>query len=55
MAVGLLIVDLLLQVPATGIMAALGSVYGPLTVAVVGVIGSGMAGFLGYSLARFGG
>lgn len=54
-AIGLLLVDLLLPVPATGVMAALGSVYGPVIGTIVGVLGSAMAGFLGYGLARFGG
>ncbi|MFO8014734.1 MAG: VTT domain-containing protein [Phycisphaerae bacterium] len=54
-AVGLLVVDLFLPVPATGVMAALGSVYGPVVGALVGATGSALAGFLGYGLARAGG
>ncbi len=54
-AVGLLVVDLFLPVPATGVMAALGSVYGPVLGALVGATGSALAGLLGYGLARLGG
>jgi len=54
-AIGLLVVDLFLPVPATGVMAALGSVYGPVLGALVGATGSGLAGLLGYGLARLGG
>ncbi len=51
-AVGLLVSDLLLPVPATGVMAALGAVYGVWLGAAVGAAGSLSAGLLGYSLAR---
>jgi len=54
-AIGLLVVDLFLPVPATGVMAALGSVYGPVLGALVGAVGSALAGLLGYGLARAGG
>jgi len=54
-AIGLLVVDLFLPVPATGVMAALGSVYGPVLGALVGAVGSMLAGLLGYGLARLGG
>ena len=54
-AIGLLVVDLFLPVPATGVMAALGSVYGPVLGALVGATGSALAGLLGYGLARLGG
>ena len=54
-AIGLLVVDLVLPVPATGVMAALGSVYGPVLGALVGATGSALAGLLGYGLARLGG
>ncbi|MEA3367453.1 MAG: hypothetical protein U9R68_04995, partial [Planctomycetota bacterium] len=54
-AIGLLVADLFLPVPATGVMAALGSVYGPVLGALVGAVGSAMAGLLGYGLARVGG
>jgi uncharacterized membrane protein YdjX (TVP38/TMEM64 family) len=51
--ISLLIGDLFLPIPATGVMAALGSVYGVLPGALFSIIGSTMAGFLGYWLARF--
>lgn len=54
-AIGLLVGDLFLPIPATGIMAALGSVYGPVLGAAVGATGSMLAAALGYGLARFGG
>jgi len=54
-AIGLLVADLLLPVPATGIMAALGVVYGPVAGALIGTAGSALAGLAGYGLARFGG
>jgi uncharacterized membrane protein YdjX (TVP38/TMEM64 family) len=53
--IGLLIGDLVLPIPATGIMAALGSVYGLWTGAMISILGSTMAGFTGYGLARFAG
>ncbi|MFO7897594.1 MAG: VTT domain-containing protein [Planctomycetota bacterium] len=54
-AVGLLISDLVLPVPATGVMAALGAVYGLVPGAAVGAVGSALAGLLGYGLARLAG
>jgi len=54
-AIGLLVADLVLPVPATGVMAALGSVYGPVIGAIVGATGSALAGLAGYALARLGG
>ena len=54
-AIGLLIIDLLLPVPATGVMAALGAVYGVWIGAAVGAAGSALAGLLGYWLARLAG
>ncbi len=54
-AIGLLIADLLLPVPATGVMAALGVVYGMWIAAAVGAAGSMLAGLLGYGLARLAG
>ena len=54
-AIGLLLADLFLPVPATGVMAALGSVYGPVLGALVGAVGSVLAGLLGYGLARLAG
>lgn len=52
-ALVLLVGDLLLPVPATGIMAALGNVYGIGTGTLLGTLGSAGAGFTGYFLARF--
>lgn len=48
----LLISDILLPVPATGIMAALGAVYGVWTGALVSAVGSICAGLTGYGIAR---
>jgi uncharacterized membrane protein YdjX (TVP38/TMEM64 family) len=53
--IGLLVADLLLPIPATGIMAALGSVYGVWVGGLVAVTGSCLAGFTGYGLARLAG
>lgn len=53
--IGLLLVDLVLPVPATGVMSALGSVYGVAVGALVGAAGSASAGLVGYGLARLGG
>ncbi len=54
-AIGLLVVDIVLPVPATGVMAALGAVYGVGLGALVGAAGSAAAGLLGYAVARVGG
>lgn len=54
-AIFLLVFDLLLPIPATGIMAALGSVYGVWWGGVISVIGSAGSGVLGFILARYGG
>jgi uncharacterized membrane protein YdjX (TVP38/TMEM64 family) len=51
--IGLLMGDLVLPVPATGIMAALGNVYGVIAGTLFGVIGSAGAGFIGYGVGRF--
>ncbi len=51
----LLLADLLLPIPATGVMAALGAIYGVWLGAAVGVAGSASAGLLGYGLARLAG
>ena len=48
----LLIADLILPIPATGIMAALGHVYGVGIGGAVGALGSTLAGMLGYTIAR---
>ena len=53
--IGLLVADILLPVPATGIMAALGSVYGTLAGGLIAVAGSAGAGIIGYALARLAG
>nr|WP_319494725.1 VTT domain-containing protein [uncultured Desulfobacter sp.] len=53
MGIVLLISDILLPVPATGIMAALGSVYGPWVGGVASFIGSVGAGLVGYGIAKF--
>ena len=53
--IGLLIADLLLPIPATGIMAALGSVYGIWLGGFIAAAGSAGAGFSGYGLARLAG
>ena len=54
-AIGLLVADIVLPIPATGVMAALGSVYGPVVGAMVGAVGSALAGVVGYAAARLGG
>jgi len=54
-AIGLLVSDLLLPVPATGVMAALGNVYGVPLGALIGATGSILAALIGYSLARLAG
>ncbi len=53
MGIVLLISDILLPVPATGIMAALGAVYGPWAGGAASVIGSVCAGLMGYGIAKF--
>lgn len=54
LGIGFLVADILLPVPATGIMAALGSVYGFLAGgALIGVVGSAGAGIIGYAITRF--
>ncbi len=52
---GLLVSDLLLPIPATGIIAALGTVYGVAVGTFIGVLGTTGAGLIGYVLARFAG
>jgi len=51
-AIGLLMSDLVLPVPATGVIAALGVTYGTVVGAAVGAAGSLLSALLGYSLAR---
>ncbi len=47
-----LVSDIVTPVPATGIMAALGAVYGVVPGAIFSVIGSAGAGLIGYGAAR---
>jgi uncharacterized membrane protein YdjX (TVP38/TMEM64 family) len=54
-ALGLLVADLLLPVPSTGVMAALGAVYGTWLGAAIGAAGSILSGLAGYGLARWAG
>jgi uncharacterized membrane protein YdjX (TVP38/TMEM64 family) len=54
-AIGLLLADLVLPVPATGVMAALGRVYGIAVGALISSAGSMLAGLAGYGLARLAG
>ena len=51
-AIMLLMADLLLPLPATLVMAALGYIYGPLAGGLISATGSFMAGALGYWLCR---
>lgn len=53
-AIGLLAADLLLPIPATGVMAAVGQVYGFALGTVIAASGYLAAGWLGYGLARLG-
>lgn len=50
--VGLLVADLILPVPGTAIMAALGLTYGPVVGGLVGASGSFLSGALAYGLCR---
>lgn len=49
---GLIVLDIVLPVPASAIMAALGIVYGPLIGGVVSAVGSIVAGLIGYGICR---
>ncbi|GAB4162814.1 MAG: hypothetical protein Kow00107_09990 [Planctomycetota bacterium] len=51
-AIGLLISDIILPVPATSVMGSLGSVYGPILGGLVGATGSILSGMTGYALCR---
>jgi uncharacterized membrane protein YdjX (TVP38/TMEM64 family) len=53
-AVGMLLLaaDLLLPIPATAVMAALGFIYGPLWGGLIGTAGGVLGGSLGYGLCR---
>lgn len=55
MAVALLLGDLVLPVPASAVMAALGIIYGPVIGGLVGAAGSFIAGFTGYAACRIAG
>ncbi len=48
----LLVADIILPIPATGVMASLGAVYGLAWGAFFGIIGSTFAGVAGYGAAR---
>lgn len=50
--IGLLVADLLLPIPGTSVMAALGIVYGPLVGGTVAALGSILSGLFGYGLCR---
>ncbi len=50
--IALLVGDLILPIPASGVMAALGIVYGPWLGGVIAAAGSFLAGSLGYLLCR---
>lgn len=50
--IGLLVADLVLPVPATGVMAALGVAYGPWQGGLVAALGSFLAGATGYLACR---
>ena len=51
-AAGLLTADVVLPVPATGVMSALGYVYGAVAGGFIGAAGSFLSGALGYGLCR---
>lgn len=52
-AIGLLSSDILLPVPSSAVLAALGMLYGPAIGGAVGVAGMIAAGLLGYGLSRW--
>jgi uncharacterized membrane protein YdjX (TVP38/TMEM64 family) len=51
-AIGLLMADLILPLPATLVMAALGYIYGPVSGGLISATGSFLSGSLGYWLCR---
>jgi uncharacterized membrane protein YdjX (TVP38/TMEM64 family) len=55
MAVALLVGDLLLPIPATAVMAALGMLYGPVAGGLIGGAGSMLSGIVAYLLCRHAG
>ena len=50
--VALLLLDIVLPIPATGVMAALGIIYGPVWGGIIGACGSILSGLVGYVLSR---
>ncbi len=54
-ALGLLVADLVLPVPATGVLSALGYVYGAWGGGLIGAAGSFLSGLAAYELCRRGG
>ena len=50
--IGLLIGDLFLPIPATGVMSAAGYVYGPWIGGIISVTGSFLSGMLAFALCR---
>jgi uncharacterized membrane protein YdjX (TVP38/TMEM64 family) len=50
--IGLLLSDLILPIPGTAIMAALGYIYGPVIGGLVSAVGSFLSGMLAYLLCR---
>lgn len=50
--IALLAADLVLPIPGTAVMSALGYLYGPLVGTVVGCAGAVLAGAIGYGLSR---
>lgn len=50
--IALLGLDLVLPIPATAVMAALGFIYGPLAGGLIGAAGSILSGAIGYGLCR---
>lgn len=53
LGIGLLLADLLLPIPGTIVMSALGAVYGFWLGGILATIGSMLAGMLGYGAGRF--
>ena len=52
MAIALMVSDLLLPIPASGIMSAVGSIYGLFTGFIINFSGTFLSGILAYGLAR---
>ena len=51
-AIGLMLADLLLPIPGTAVMAAMGIIYGPIWGGLVSATGSVLAGSLAYGICR---